>query len=76
MANLVSLASQQLVYLIPDGRKISASSTGTAGASGAGQRHQASQSYARVGKFTQIKHQRYAHTKEFNRANKALRRIR
>ena len=42
MANPVSLASQQLVYLIPDGRETNASSTGTAGASSAGQRHQAS----------------------------------
>ena len=34
------------------------------------------QSYARVGKFALIKHQRYAHAKQFKRANKALRRIR
>jgi len=34
------------------------------------------QSYARVGKFTLIKQQRYAHAKQFKRANKALRRIR
>jgi len=26
------------------------------------------QSYARVGKFTLIKHQRYAHARQFNRA--------
>jgi IS5 family transposase len=34
------------------------------------------QSYARVGKFALIKHQRYAHAKQFKRSNKALRRIR
>src|ERR1700682_545725 len=34
------------------------------------------QSYARVGKFALIKHQRYAHAKQFKRANRALRRIR
>ena len=34
------------------------------------------QSYARVGKFALIKHQRYAHAKQFRRANKALRRLR
>jgi IS5 family transposase len=34
------------------------------------------QSYARVGKFALIKQQRYAHAKQFKRANKALRRIR
>jgi IS5 family transposase len=31
------------------------------------------QSYARVGKHALIKHQRYAHAKQFNRAGKALR---
>jgi IS5 family transposase len=31
------------------------------------------QSYARVGKFALIKHQRYAHAKQFKRANRALR---
>jgi transposase, IS5 family len=31
------------------------------------------QSYVRVGKFALIKHQRYAHAKQFKRANKALR---
>ena len=31
------------------------------------------QSYARVGKFALIRHQRYAHAKQFKRANKALR---
>jgi transposase, IS5 family len=31
------------------------------------------QSYARVGKFALIQHQRYAHAKQFKRANKALR---
>ena len=31
------------------------------------------QSYKRVGKFALIKHQRYAHAKQFKRANKALR---
>jgi hypothetical protein len=30
------------------------------------------QSYARVGKFALIKHQRYAHAKQFKRANRAL----
>src|SRR5438034_10166027 len=30
------------------------------------------QSYVRVGKFVLIKHQRYAHAKQFKRANKAL----
>ena len=34
------------------------------------------QSYVRVDKFALIKHQRYAHPKQFKRANKALRRIR
>src|SRR3981081_4611503 len=31
------------------------------------------QSYTRVGKFVLIQHQRYAHAKQFKRANKALR---
>ena len=31
------------------------------------------QSYAKVGKFALIQHQRYAHAKQFKRANKALR---
>ena len=31
------------------------------------------QSYTRVGKFALIQHQRYAHAKQFKRANKALR---
>src|SRR6476646_1153773 len=31
------------------------------------------QSYARVGKFVLIQHQRYAHAKQFKRANRALR---
>ena len=34
------------------------------------------QSYARVGKFALIKHQRYAHAKQFRRANKALKKLR
>jgi transposase, IS5 family len=34
------------------------------------------QSYARVGKFALIKHQRYAHAKQFKRANKALKKLR
>src|SRR5246127_2654717 len=34
------------------------------------------QSYARVGKHALIAHQRYAHAKQFKRANKALRTIR
>ena len=34
------------------------------------------QSYARVGKIMLIKHQRYAHAKQFKRANKALRGLR
>jgi transposase, IS5 family len=34
------------------------------------------QSYTRVGKFVLIKHQRYAHAKQFKRANKALKRLR
>jgi len=33
------------------------------------------QSYARVGKFALIKHQRYAHAKQFKRANRMLRRL-
>jgi IS5 family transposase len=33
------------------------------------------QSYARVGKFALIKHQRYAHAKQFNRANRALKKL-
>jgi IS5 family transposase len=33
------------------------------------------QSYERVGKFALIKHQRYAHAKQFKRANRALRRL-
>jgi transposase, IS5 family len=34
------------------------------------------QSYARVGKFAMIKHQRYAHAKQFTRANKPLKTLR
>jgi transposase, IS5 family len=34
------------------------------------------QSYVRVGKLALIKHQRYAHAKQFRRASKALRRVR
>jgi IS5 family transposase len=34
------------------------------------------QSYARVGKFALIKHQRYAHAKQFRRAQRALRKLR
>jgi IS5 family transposase len=34
------------------------------------------QSYARVGKLALIKHQRYAHAKQFKRANRALRTLR
>ena len=34
------------------------------------------QSYTRVGKFVLIKHQRYAHAKQFKRANRALRTLR
>ena len=34
------------------------------------------QSYARVGKFALISHQRYAHAKQFKRANRALKRLR
>lgn len=34
------------------------------------------QSYARVGKFALIKHQRYAHAKQFKRANRQLRKLR
>jgi IS5 family transposase len=34
------------------------------------------QSYARVGKFALIQHQRYAHAKQFKRANRALRKLR
>jgi transposase, IS5 family len=33
------------------------------------------QSYARVGKFALIAHQRYAHAKQFKRANRALRKL-
>ena len=33
------------------------------------------QSYARVGKLALIKHQRYAHAKQFKRANRALRKL-
>jgi len=33
------------------------------------------QSYTRVGKFALIKHQRYAHAKQFKRAGKALRKL-
>ena len=36
-------------------------------------RRELRQSYARVGKFALIKHQRYAHAKQFKRANRALR---
>lgn len=38
------------------------------------QRHGVSlrQSYARVGKFALIQHQRYGHAKQFKRANRAL----
>jgi IS5 family transposase len=34
------------------------------------------QSYVRVGKFALIKHQRYAHAKQFKRANRALKMLR
>ena len=34
------------------------------------------QSYRRVGKFALIKHQRYAHAKQFKRANRALNKLR
>jgi IS5 family transposase len=34
------------------------------------------QSYERVGKYALIKHQRYAHARQFNRANRALRTLR
>jgi IS5 family transposase len=34
------------------------------------------QSYARVGKLALIQHQRYAHAKQFKRANRALRKLR
>jgi transposase, IS5 family len=34
------------------------------------------QSYARVGKFALIKHQRYTHAKQFKRANRALKKLR
>jgi IS5 family transposase len=34
------------------------------------------QSYQRVGKYALIAHQRYAHAKQFNRANRALRKLR
>ena len=34
------------------------------------------QSYARVGKFALLKHQRYAHAKQFKRANRQLKRLR
>jgi IS5 family transposase len=34
------------------------------------------QSYARVGKFALIQHQRYAHAKQFKRANRTLRKLR
>jgi IS5 family transposase len=33
------------------------------------------QSYARVGKFALIKHQRYAHARQFKRANRALKKL-
>ena len=33
------------------------------------------QSYVRVGKLALMKHQRYAHAKQFNRANRALRKL-
>jgi len=34
------------------------------------------QSYARVGKFALIQQQRYAHAKQFNRANRMLKKLR
>src|SRR3954464_4281148 len=34
------------------------------------------QSYARVGKFALMQHQRYAHAKQFNRANRMLKKLR
>jgi IS5 family transposase len=33
------------------------------------------QSYTRVGKLALLKHQRYAHADQFNRANKTLRKL-
>jgi len=42
------------------------------------QRHGVSlrQSYARLGKFALIQHQRYAHAKQFKRANRMLKTLR
>ena len=42
------------------------------------QRHEVAlrQSYTRVGKFTLIQHQRYAHAKQFKRANRMLKKLR
>ena len=34
------------------------------------------QSYERIGKYAPIAHQRYAHARQFKRANKSLRRLR
>jgi len=34
------------------------------------------QSYARVGKFALIRHQRYAHAKQFKRTNRMLKKLR
>lgn len=45
---------------------------------GLAQRHAVDlrQSYARVGKLTLVQHQRYAHAKQFKRANRLLRKLR
>ena len=47
-----------------------------AGAAGAAPRGGSASSYTRVGKFTLIQHQRYAHAKQFKRANRMLKKLR
>ena len=58
---------------VPDRRQAAEPGAREAGAAGA-RRHGVDlrQSYTRVGKFALIKHQRYAHAKQFKRANRAL----
>ena len=61
---------------LPDRRQADASGARAAGAARQEARGRLRQSYARVGKLALIKHQRYAHAKQFKRANRALRSLR
>ncbi len=56
---------------LPDRRQADAVGPRTTGQAG-----QEAWAYARVGKLALIKHQRYAHAKQFKRANRQLKRLR